>query len=297
MGAIFLGAGETTVAKFRSWRPDVVINNVVNAEYLRMDDNLARVQMFADRLARPVINPPQAAARCTRQLNPANLAGIDGLVLPKVSRYQRDLARIGELIRTIESDIAYPMIVRTPFEQESRNMTLVHTREDLEEGIRSLQSSQFYVIEYLGQPREHGCFRRIRSAFVSGQPIIIRADYAHDWIVRSRFIISLQIYHDHPDLVEKADAIIREPQAELGGKAMSALETAGRRLPLDIFGMDFDVDDEGNVVFFEANASMGMMTPAPDPFPYPPEATQRLTGALDELLHRFAGMKGAASRG
>lgn len=167
-------------------------------------------------------------------------------------------------------------------------MILVNSRRELADAIRSLNRPMIYVIQYLGQPRERGYFRRIRASFVGGQPIVIRADYESGWIVRSRFVSHLQVYRDYPDLLEKANAIIRDPRAELGAKPCAALEAIGRKIPLDIFGMDFDVDDEGNVIFFEANATMGMMTPAPEPFAYPPEATERLTAALDRLFHRFA---------
>jgi len=288
MAAIYAGAGDEAVTQFRSWRPDVIINNVTNAEYLRTRENLAEVHSFAEALRPPIINPPVAAARCTRQMNVETLRDIDGLILPNVRRFRRDMSRLGALMDMIEAGISYPMIVSTPSEQEARNVTLAHDRAGLEEAIRRLESPQFYIIAYLGQPRMHQCFRRMRAAFIGGQPIVIRADYARDRIVRSRFVISLGVYHDHPDLVQKADAIIRAPRAELGEKPMATLEAIGQAIPLDIFGLDFDVDDDGNVVFFEANATMGLMTPAPDPFPYPPEATQRLTHALDQLLHRVA---------
>jgi len=288
MAAVFCGAGEEAVDQFNAWQPDVIINNVTNAEYLLTGDNRTQVRDFATRLGAPVINPCEAAATCTRQKNPDTLAGIDGLILPSVRRFRSDLSRFDELIGKIEDGTAYPMIVRTVYDQESQNMTLVRSRAELAAAIRNLNRAQFYVIEFLGQPRECGYFRRMRAAFVDGKPILIRADYAPEWIVRSRFIIDLKVYHDHPDLLEKADAIVLNPQAELGDKAMAALEAVGHRIPLDIFGMDFDVDDEGNVIFFEANATMGMMTPAPDPFPYPPEATGRLIEAIDRLLHEVA---------
>jgi tetratricopeptide (TPR) repeat protein len=292
MAGIFFGAGPEAIDQFKSWRVDVVINNVVNAEYLQTGDNLAGARAFAGELAAPLVNPPEAAVQCTRQKNPANLSGIDGLIVPSVRRFRRDPSRLGELIEAIEDGTPYPMIVRTPYEQESRNMRLARTRAELEHSVRELPSTQFYVIEYLGAPRERGCFRRMRCAFVGGQPIIIRADYDRQWIVRSRFIISTQIYSDYPDLLERADRIISRSHEELGAHSMAALEAVGRAIPLDVFGMDFDVDDAGNVICFEANASMGLLTPAPDEVPYPPESRQALIEALDAELTKFANPAG-----
>lgn len=288
MAAIFCGAGDDAVMRFKSWRPDVVINNVTNAEMLMTGENLAEVESFIARITPRAINPPSAAINCTRQKNPANLAGIDGLILPSIRRFLCDLKRLNDLVDRIEAETAYPMIVRTVYDQESQNMILVHCRADLVNAIGKLNRAQIYIVSYLGRPRDRGFYRRLRSFFVGGQPIILWADYASTWIVRSRRYIDLQTYRDHPDLFEKANAIISNPRAELGERAMSALEAVGRTIPLDIFGMDFDVDEEGNVVFFETNATMGMKVPVPEAFAYPPEAIERLTAALDGLLLRVA---------
>jgi hypothetical protein len=288
LAGIFCGAGDEAVEQFAAWQPDVVINNVTQAEQLLTGDNLRHAQDFVSRVAPQAINPPKAAATCTREMMPHALAGIEGLITPSVRRFRCDLPRLDKLTEAIECNTSYPIIVRTVYEQEARNMVLVHSSAELAAAIRSLNRAQFYVIKYLGQPREHGYFRRIRAAFVAGSPIIIRADYAREWIVRSRLYVDRQIYQDHPDLLAKANAIIVSPREELGDRALAALQAAGQRIPLDIFGMDFDVDDAGNVICFEANATMGLMKPAPDPFPYPPEANHRLMAAFDRLLHEVA---------
>ncbi len=288
MAALFYRAGEHAIDRFRSCQPDVVINNVTNAEYLQTGDNLKDVEAFIARIAPRVINPPSAAINCTRQKNPEKLAGIDGLILPSIQRFLCDLSRLDELVAQIEAGTDYPMIVRTVYEQEAQNMLLVHNRAELAEAIRKLGKAQIYIVEYIGQPREYGFFRRMRSFFVSGQPIVLWVDYAPKWIVQSRGKIDLQTYRDHPDLLQKANAMIRDPRGELGDKAVKALEAVGRKIPLDIFGMDFDVDDDGNVVFFETNATMRMQVPVPEAFAYPPEATENLLAALSRLFHRFA---------
>jgi len=288
IAGIFLGAGEPAVAEFNARNPDVVINNVTNAEYLLTADNLDKARAFIARVSQRVINSPDSAIHCTRQKNALNLAGIDGLIVPSVRRYRCDMTQLDALVDQIESETPYPMIVRTVYEQESRNMILVNSRSQLANAIRSLNRPMIYVIQYLGQPRERGYFRRIRSFFVGGQPFIIWADYAPTWIVRSRRHIDLQTYRDHPDLFQHANAIISKAHAELGAKAVAALEAVGRQIPLDIFGMDFDVDAEGRVVFFETNATMRMTVPVPEAFAYPPEATERLISALDQLIQQFA---------
>ena len=61
-------------------------------------------------------------------------------------------------------------------------------------------------------------------------------------------------------------------------------------MPLDIFGMDFDVDDEGRVVFFEANATMLLLSNAPKDLDYPQGAQQIFLQRLDTLFRKRAGL-------
>ena len=47
------------------------------------------------------------------------------------------------------------------------------------------------------------------------------------------------------------------------------------------FGLDFDVSDQGDIIFFEANSTMNLLPHQTDKFPHPEIATQRLTEAFD----------------
>jgi D-alanine-D-alanine ligase-like ATP-grasp enzyme len=49
---------------------------------------------------------------------------------------------------------------------------------------------------------------------------------------------------------------LKDPRAAIGARAMAAVEAIGRRLDLDYAGLDFTLDADGQVVVFEANATM-----------------------------------------
>jgi len=284
--SIFIGAGPETIHEFRQMGPQVIINNVVNSEVLSSTDNIKRVNTFLEEFDSPVVNPPEQAAQCTRQRNSASLAGIQGLVVPWVGRYMNDQVHMDQIVAEVEQECSYPIIVRGTTEHEAKNMTLVHSREEFIRVLRERLRKQFYVIQYIGQPRRGKFFRRIRAAFIDGTPLIVRADYSDSWIVRSRNKIPVNLYRDRPDLLEEADSVIQNPEKELTSEAMKTLETIGQLLPLDIFGADFDVDDDGKVLFFEANASMNFYSNAPKEFPYPRQAEavlcKRIEAALDK---------------
>jgi tetratricopeptide (TPR) repeat protein len=295
--SLFLGAGRAAIEQFRRFRPAVVINNVVSAEYLMGPGHLNDVKRSLAALDAPVVNPPEAAAACTRQMNSLKLAAIPGLIVPKISRFTRDIDRLDQLAIEIESAFDYPMIVRTTVDHNAANMTLVRSRQQLCDLLRQHTEPQIYVIEYLGKPRRDEFYRRIRAAFIEGTPIVMRADYSRDWIVRSRNWIDWEVYRSRQDLFADTNAIISRPHERLGAAAMAALEAVGRSIPLDIFGMDFDVDDEGKVIFFEANASMNLFPKTPPEFPYPREAEIALIEQIDRLLERRRAVRGRPALG
>jgi hypothetical protein len=88
---------------------------------------------------------------------------------------------------------------------------------------------------------------------------------------------------------DDANAIVQKPQ-RIGEAAWNTLAEVGRRIPLDVFGMDFDVDDEGRVVFFESNATMLLLSNAPPDLDYPQDAQQVFLKRLDALLLKRAGI-------
>jgi isocitrate dehydrogenase kinase/phosphatase len=53
---------------------------------------------------------------------------------------------------------------------------------------------------------------------------------------------------------------------------------------LDVFGVDFDVDADGRVVFYEANATMNLFSTAQKAVPNPKEAEDNLTLAFQRYL-------------
>lgn len=57
-----------------------------------------------------------------------------------------------------------------------------------------------------------------------------------------------------------------------------------------IFGLDFDVDKQGRVVFFESNATMNLLSNAPAEIDYPRETQQEFLRRLDALLLKRAGV-------
>jgi tetratricopeptide (TPR) repeat protein len=284
--SILLGAGPQAVARFREFQARVLVNNFVNGEVLLDGRTLAAAQGLAAAVELPVVNPAQHAALTTRQMNFERFAGAPNMIVPRIKRFNMLPGRIDEIVRLAEQSFAYPLLVRTITDHDALNIAFVEGRASLREALSRLKQPQVYLIQYLGAARLKGCHRRLRAAFVEGVPVIMRADYDRHWIVQGRKRAARQeFYRSHPDLLADADDIVARPAARLGAAAMETLEAIGRAIPLDIFGLDFDVDESGRLVFFEANASMNLFSNAPTEMDYPASADALLLASIERLLH------------
>lgn len=270
----------------------IVLNNCVNGEELKRGQ-LAKVEAHEQALGLPVVNDAAKAIHCTRVEAADMLRGIPNLIVPKVMRFRLDSDLLESLRKGIGEVFAFPVILRSVGEQEGANVHLATNPTELGVALTELLAlggKDFYVIEYAGVKHDNGFYRRIRAAFVDGTPTLIRGDYDDQWMVRGRkFERILDHYRRDRALFDDANAIVQQPQ-RIGDAAMKTLAEVGRRIPLDVFGMDFDVDHEGRVVFFESNATMLLLSNAPPDLDYPQDAQQAFLKRLDALFMKRAGI-------
>lgn len=290
--SVFAGSPTTSAAALTgSSGPAITLNNCVNGEDLKRGQ-LAVAEAHEQALGLSVINPAAKAIHCTRVETAEMLRGIPNLVVPKAMRFRLEAHLVDALRLRIGEMFGYPVILRSVGEQEGANIHLATNAVELGTAINELMAlggRDFYAIEYAGIEHENGFFRRIRAAFVEGIPTVIRADYDDQWMVRGRkFERILDHYRRDRALFDKANAIVE--QQAIGDAAWQALLEVGRRIPLDVFGMDFDVNDAGNVVFFESNATMLLLSNAPPDLDYPMSAQSAFLKRLDALFMKRAGI-------
>jgi hypothetical protein len=206
-------------------------------------------------------------------------------------RFHLDQHLISPLRTRIKHLFSYPVILRSVGEQQASNVYLAASDEELDAAISSLSAlrrREVYVIEYVRSTHFNGMHRRLRAAFVRGVPTLMRADYDSHWIVKGRKTESVQTtYSKDMSLLAHADAILRKPE-QLGEGVWKTLLEIGRIIPLDVFGLDFDVDQTGRIVFFESNATMNLLSNAPPEIDYPPEAQQTFLERIDGLFVSLA---------
>jgi hypothetical protein len=240
-------------------RPQLILNNWVNAELLSTPKTLDLIAAFADRLALPVLNHPRKAAQTTRQKNADRLSGIPDLVVPRLVRFGNEPETRETLVRLIGENVGFPVIIRGPFAQKGIGADKIDTPAELAAHLTTLPRMQFYAIEYIHNPVGPGTYRKIRAAVIGEDIFITHVHFGPLWNVhRERDTEKLAGFDLDGRISGHARQMIATPEQTLGRPALAALHQIRARIPLDFYGIDFDMLPDGRVLFFEANAAMNL---------------------------------------
>ena len=275
---------------------DVVFHNIASAEKMNLPGQLDQVMELVERIDRPVINHPRAVLQMTRQKAADLLQGITGLRVPRIARYRRDIARFDEIKSDIASKFTYPVIVRhLAADQSSKSLTSenktairANDADELEIFLKGVRWSEFYVIQYVNLRKADGNFRKLRVAFFPDEIVIVSGAYSGEWMVAGRTREAWAFHEASRHLVDDIKRALFNPERTFGSQVMPALEAVRDRVPLDVFGMDFDVDDDGRIVLFEVGATMTFLPPSGTPEHL---ITQELDDRVNEAFRRLVGRK------
>jgi glutathione synthase/RimK-type ligase-like ATP-grasp enzyme/Flp pilus assembly protein TadD len=239
----------------------LVYNNVVNGEALRRSDRLDQARKITEAFGLPIINPVDAAAMTTRQLNAERLQGIPGLRVPAKGRYQLSPEDLPAILADIEERFGYPNIFRSPYGHTGRDLHKVDSRDQLQELLKEFSGRQVYVSDCIAEKTAGDFYRKLRAGIVGDEIIVLRVDYDIQWNVHGyRYRPEKQaLLRENRHLLEAGNRVLADPEKHLGAAVLQVLRDIRLRIPLDVFGIDFDVSAEGEVRFYEANAAMVLM--------------------------------------
>ncbi len=239
--------------------PDLIINNWATAEILATPGTLESVNHALQRLDVPVLNAPHQVAMTTRQRNAERLQGIEDVVVPRVVRFENWNGNEISVALTLEKEIGFPLILREPFQQMGRGAIKVETAGELLSELATLGTGQFYAIAFVDNALAPGLYRKFRAAVIGDKLFITHVHFGQTWNVhRVRDQATLKEIEVKIQQSPQAKFLIENSETAQSSRVMSALERLRKKIPLDIFGIDFDVLSDDRVLFFEANAAMNI---------------------------------------
>ncbi len=250
-------------------------------------DALSAAERIAARSTAPVVNPPQRIAGTGRAQVAGRLADISGLRAPRTVELSRAAFDHGASKAVLATQgLSFPLLLRTLGYHTGRHFVRIDRPQDLERVAAALPGDRLLAIEYLDARGGDGRWRKYRVMMIGGRLYPLHLAVAADWKVHY-FTAAMA---DHPEFRAEEQGFLEDIAYALGDRAMEALQGACAALALDYGGIDFGVDAEGSVLLFEANATMVINPPEPDPrWDYRRPAIHRALDAVKDLLMAKAG--------
>jgi len=259
---------------------DVVFNSIGDADLCR--EGLQAACALLARTGRPVINHPARVLATGRAANAERLRGLPNVVVPRMKRLpRRVLAASGATGMPATNGFAFPVLVRAPGFHTGHHFVRVATAGELAAAIADFPGEEVWLIEPLDARDGEGMYRKFRVMFVDGRLYPLHLAISPDW----------KVHYFTGDMAQSAANRRRDADflgnmaGVIGPRGMAALERINATLGLDYGGIDFAVDGEGDILFFEANATMVVLPPtADDKWAYRRPAFANVLAAVRTML-------------
>jgi len=269
---------------------DIVLNAVGDPDLCC--DMLYAVSNITARSAAAVINPPHLIRDTGREANSVRLAPLRDLIAPRTALVPRDLFAEPDARDLLQRrGLLFPLLLRSPGFHTGQNFVSVESTDDLAAAVRTLPGDALLAIEYLDARGTDGMARKYRVMFIDGKFYPLHLALSHDWKVH--YFTSAMA--DSPDFRREENAFLNDMKTTLGPRAMRGLEQLRDTLGLDYGGVDFAVAADGRLLLFEANATMAIVPPPPDPiWDYRRKPIADAVDAARAMLFKRAGLSETA---
>jgi glutathione synthase/RimK-type ligase-like ATP-grasp enzyme len=230
----------------------------------------------------PVINQPSAVLRTSRVANAKRLRSLQGVVTPRTILFDRKRLCGPDAVANIaKAGLGFPLLVRSPGFHTGRNFVHVASIAEFADEIAKLPGDELLLIEYLDARGRDGNARKYRAMIVDGEVFPLHLAISRQWKVHY-FTADMA---DNPDHRAEEAAYLADMCSAIGDKAVGALGRIARELGLDYACIDFGISEAGDVLLFEANATMVIAQPDADArWDYRRASIRKILDAVDAMI-------------
>ncbi len=204
------------------------------------------------------------------------------MIAPRTAILPRELLAGSYAPATLEQrGFVFPLLLRTPGCHTGRNFVRVENLDELRAALPLLPAPELAVIQFLDARAADGKIRKYRVMMIDGQLYPLHAAISPHWKIHY-FTAEMA---DHPEHRAEDAAFLEDMPQVLGPRAMAALQQIRDTLALDYAGIDFSLDAGGNILLFEANATM-VVNPAEadERWAYRRAPLERVRNRIREML-------------
>jgi hypothetical protein len=260
---------------------DVIFNAISDAD--RAGAALRALEQRLAASACPLINAPARVLATARAANAARLAGIPGVVAPRMATVSRnELLDAGATV-VARHGFAFPLLVRAPGFHTGEHFVRVEEAGELAGAVAAFPGADVLLVEYVDLRDVDGRVRKYRVMSIDGILYPLHAAVSHEWKVH---YFTADMATDAANRAED-ERFLADGPAVVGAEAWAALERIRDAVGLEYAGIDFGIDRSGRVVVFEANATMIVLPPGPDAmWEYRRAPVERVIAAVRTMLLR-----------
>jgi hypothetical protein len=269
----------------------IVFNAIGDADLCKQA--LDRAVTLMDRTFAPVVNAPAAVLGTGRAANARRLADVPGVVAPAIANFSREsLAGPGAPGNLDRRGLQFPLLLRAPGFHNGQHFLLIENAAQLPTALAELPGDELTAIQYLDARGPDGLYRKYRVMMIGGWLYPLHLAISTNWKIH---YVTADMADNARHRAEEA-RFLEDMPGVLGPRAMAALAEIQNMLGLDYAGVDFGLNAAGDLLLFEANATMTVLPPQKDRrWDYRRDAVQRIEEAVRKmLLHKAKAKDGAA---
>jgi hypothetical protein len=238
---------------------DLVFNSIGDADICR--EGLEAACAMVERTPRPVINHPGAVLKTGRLSNVLRMRGLPNVVVPQMAAFKRSMLTSRDAAAlVVRGGFSFPLLVRAPGFHTGQHFFRVEDLNGLAVAIAQIPGDDVWLIEQLDARDGSGMHRKLRVMLVDGRLYPLHLAISKNW----------KVHYFKADMAESVDNraidrdFLNDMESSIGARAAAALGQISATLGLDYGGIDFAVNARGDVLLFEANATMVMAPLGPD---------------------------------
>jgi Flp pilus assembly protein TadD len=228
---------------------------------------------LVDRIGRPVVNHPRAILKTGRESVATLLTGIPFCRVPRIRCCTSASLPNGP----------FPLLMRVAGTHGGENFEKLDDLASLHGFVDQHPRASFYLTEYIDYQSTDGFFRKYRFFFVGDEILPYHLAVGDTWKVHH----GATDMANQPWMQREEAAFLDDPAAIFHPRHFAALHAIRQAIGLNFSGIDCAIDRGGQLVVFEANASM-LVHQDNGPFPYKAPAVGRIKLAFDAMLRNMA---------
>ena len=243
---------------------------------------LEAVCRLVARTDRPVINHPRAVLKTGRASNAERLRGLPNLVVPRMVTVPRSSLTGSEAHAVVTANgFSFPFLARLPGFHTGRHFVRVESLSELIAAVAQFPGEDVCLIDQLDARDGEGFYRKLRVMIIDRKIYPLHLAISRNWKIHY-FKADMA---DSPENRRVDEAFLDDMPLFIGPRGMAALERINTALDLDYGGVDFAVKTDGDILLFEANATMVMVPLSNDPkWDYRRPAFDAVFGAIRDML-------------